>query len=334
MIEEAVPKLAAGKDLNAEEMTAVMEEILRGNANTPQIVSFLTGLSRKGETVEELTAAVKAMRCHVTKINTRHKVVLDTCGTGGDTKGTFNISTAAAFVVSGSGIAVAKHGNRSVSSACGSADLLEAAGINIDMPIEKIERCLDEIGLAFLFAQKLHPAMKYAMPARKEIGKRTMFNILGPLSNPAGATHQLVGVYDRKLTEPLARVLANLGTARALVVHSEDGLDEISIAAKTFITEEYKGEIRNYEIRPEDFGIKSASLSDLSGGSLQDNLKILMDILEGVKGPKQDVVLLNAGAAIYASEAAVTIKEGVELARRSIESGKALEKFKLLKERS
>lgn len=332
IIEEATAILCAGKNLNSEQMALVIEEIMAGKADTPKIASFLAALDDKGETVEELTAAVKVMRQHVTPVRTRHKIVLDTCGTGGDTRGTFNVSTIAAFVVSGTGIAVAKHGNRSVTSRSGSADILEALGVNISLPVEKIEKCLDEVGIAFLFAPNLHPAMKYAMPARKELGRRTIFNILGPLTNPAGATHQLVGVFDEHKTELLARTLANLGTVHALVVHGEDGLDEITTTAGTLISEAYKGEIKNYKIQPEDYGFTRVRLEELAGGDAFANARIFLDCLNGKHSPARDIVLLNAGAAIYAADKVNTIREGVELAKLSIDSGKAMEKFELLEE--
>jgi len=332
MINEAIEILSGGKDLTAAQMGAVMEEIMTGKADTAQIVLFLTALAKKGETVEELTAAVTVMRLHATKINICKQVILDTCGTGGDTKGTFNISTTVAFVVSGCGIAVAKHGNRSVSSSCGSADILEYLGVNINMLPEQIEECLEYAGIAFLFAQGLHPAMKYAMPARKQIGKRTMFNILGPLSNPAGATHQLVGVYDKRWIEPLANVLRNLGIVHALVVHGADGLDEITTTASTFIAESYRDVIKTYEIKPEDFGFKRSALSDLQGGDAQLNSRILLDILSGKDGFKRDIVVLNAAAAIYAADKVSSINDGIILAEKSIDSKKALEKLILLKD--
>jgi anthranilate phosphoribosyltransferase len=332
VIEEATAIILAGKNLSPEQMTAVMEEIMAGKADTPKIVSFLAALGDKGETVEELTAAVKVMRQHVTPVRTRHKILLDTCGTGGDALGTFNVSTIAAFVVSGAGIAVAKHGNRSVTSRSGSADILEALGVNICLPVEKIEECLDGVGIAFLFAPHLHPAMKYAMPARKELGRRTIFNILGPLTNPAGATHQLVGVFDGAKTELLARTLANSGTVHVLVVHGEDGLDEITTTAVTWISEAYKGEIKNYRIVPEDYGFTRVKLEDLAGGDAFTNARIFLDCLNGKPGPARDIVLLNAGAAIYAADKVDTIKEGIELARLSIDSGKAMEKFEQLEE--
>jgi anthranilate phosphoribosyltransferase len=334
MIQEIIEKLAKKEDLSATQMQQAMEEIMAGRAQTQDIVSFLTALSNKGETVEELTAAVKVMRHHVTGINTKHKVILDTCGTGGDRKGTFNVSTIVAFVASGAGITVAKHGNRSVSSSCGSADILEALDININMSKEKIEKCLDGIGIAFLFAPTLHPAMKYAMSARKQIGKRTMFNILGPLSNPAGATHQLVGVFDAYWTGVLAEVFLHLGTQHALVVHGQDGLDEITTTTKTYVSEAYKGRVDNYEINPEDFGIQKSKLEDLLGGDAALNAKILMDILNGKPGAKRDIVVLNAAAAIYAADKAGSIKEGIKFSAESIDSGEALKKLELLRQYS
>lgn len=334
MIKEAIETLSKGADLTAYQMEQVMQEIMSGRVETPVIISFLVNLSKKGETPEELTAAVKIMRQFATKIDTRDKIILDTCGTGGDRRGTFNISTVVAFVCCGADVTVAKHGNRSVSSKSGSADILEALGINIHMGKEKIEACLDEIGIAFLFAPNLHPAMKYAMPARKEIGNKTIFNLMGPLSNPAGATHQLVGVYDSHWLEPLTKALQNLGIVHSMVVCGEDGLDEITITAKTKVAEGLKDKIRSYEINPEDFGFKKARLEDLSGGSAEDNAKILLDILNGSKGPKRDIVLLNAGSAIYVADKVKSIKEGIELARISIDSKKAQEKLQLLKEYS
>lgn len=332
MILEATDKISEGHDLTRVQMQQVMEEIMTGGADTSQIISFLMALNKKGETQEELTAAVAVMRRYATRIHTDKKVVLDTCGTGGDKKGTFNISTVVAFVASGAGVTVAKHGNRSVSSHCGSADILEALGVNINLPAEKLEKCLNDIGITFLFAQNLHPAMKYAMPARKQIGAKTIFNILGPLTNPAGATHQLVGVYDGRWTEVLAKVLANLGSVHALVVHGEDGLDEITTTAKTFISEANNGKITNYTINPEDFCFKRVKLEDLKGGDASFNARLLLDILNGKPGPPRDTVLLNTGAAVYAADKAASIKEGIKLAEESIDSKKALEKLELLKE--
>jgi anthranilate phosphoribosyltransferase len=332
VIKKATQILLKKTDLTASQMRLAMEDILTGKADTASIVAFLAALSKKGETVTEVVAAVRVMRRHAIKIKTKHKAILDTCGTGGDTKGTFNISTVAGFVAAGAGVAVAKHGNRSISSLCGSADMLEALAIEINVDKEKIERCLDEVGIAFLFAQGLHPAMRFAMPARRAIGKRTIFNILGPLSNPAGATHQLVGVYGRHWVKVLAKVLNDLGSKHVLVVHGEDGLDEITTTAGTHVAEVRNGKVSTRMIYPEDFGIKRAKLKDLAGGNAHDNAEILLDILEGKPGPKRDIVVLNAGSAIYAADKAKSIKEGIKFAAFAIDSGKALEKLQQLRE--
>ena len=331
MIQQITESLSKGENLSSDLMQQAMDEIMTGKVDTQEIVSFLTHLSNKGETVEELTAAVQIMRRHATSIRTRHKVILDTCGTGGDQAGLFNVSTAVAFVAAGSGIVVAKHGNRSVSSCCGSADILEALGVNILLSKEKIEQCLDEIGIAFLFAQNLHPAMKYAMPARKQIGKRTLFNILGPLTNPAGATHQLIGVFDKRWTQVLAEVLSHLGCVHSLVIHSQDGLDEISTVATTDVSEQHKGSIKSYQLDAETLGLKKARREDLTGGTAQDNARILVDVLKGGQGPRRDIVLLNAAAAIYVADKAASLQEGLTLAKESIDSGKAYNKLELLK---
>ncbi len=334
MIVEITQRLLKKENISRQDISFVIEEILEGKAHTEEIIFFLIALEEKGETAEEITAAVEVMRRHVVRINTDKQDVLDTCGTGGDKKGTFNISTAVAFVAAGCGITVAKHGNRSVSSKCGSADILEALGVNINIPKERIEKCLNDIGIAFLFAQNLHPAMKHAMPARKQIGKKTIFNILGPLSNPAGASHQLIGVYERRWTPILAEVLYNLGSTHALVVHGEDGLDEISTASRTFVSELKNKKIENYEITPEEFGIKRCGPADLSGGSAEYNANILLMVLKGAHGSYRDVVILNAAAAIYAADKVGSIKEGIDLACKSIDSGEALKKLNLLKEYS
>jgi len=332
MIDEAVKVIQEGKDLSEKQMTFAMEEILTGKASTLKIVAFLSALNNKGESVEEVSAAVKVMRLYATEVHTKQEVILDTCGTGGDTKGTFNISTTVAFVAAACGVAVAKHGNRSVSSASGSADILEALGVNINLSKERLEKCLDEVGIAFLFAQNLHPAMKYAMEARKKIGQRTIFNIIGPLSNPARATHQLVGVFAVHWVNFLAQVLAKLGTKHALVVHGQDGLDEVTTTARTVISEVKNGKIRNYEISADEFGIKKARLDDLAGGNPEENALILLDILNGKKGPGRDIIVLNTAAAIYAADKVGSIKEGIILAQGAIDSGKALNKFEMLKE--
>jgi len=330
MIKDAVKKLIEKQDLSAEEMQQAMEEIFSGVTDTADIISFLTLLNAKGETVEELSSAVKVMLKYVEPIIVDKPNILDTCGTGGDKKGTFNISTITAFVASGAGVTVAKHGNRSVSSSCGSADILEALGVNINMDRPLIKRCLEEIGIAFLFAPNLHPVMKHVMPARKQIAGKTMFNILGPLINPARATNQLIGVYAAEWTSILARVLSNLGTRHVLVVHGKDGLDEVTTVDKTIVSEADKGVFKDYEIAPEDFGFKRGKSEDLSGGSIDDNKRIVMQVLKGEKGARRDIVVFNAACAIYAANKSASIKQGVRLAAESIDSGNALAKLELL----
>ncbi|MDD5097268.1 MAG: anthranilate phosphoribosyltransferase [Candidatus Omnitrophica bacterium] len=334
MIKDLISQLITKKDLTEPQMQQVMQEILSGSTPTADIVTFLTSLNAKGETVAELTAAVKVMLKYVDPIIVDKPNILDTCGTGGDKKGTFNISTITALVASGSGVTVAKHGNRSVSSACGSADILEALGVNINMDKVKIKQCLEEIGIAFLFAPNLHLAMKHVMPARKQIAQKTMFNILGPLINPARATNQLIGVYALEWTNRLAQVLHNLGTQHVLVVHGADGLDEVTTTGKTFVSEVIGGVLKDYEITPEDFGLSRAKPADLNGGEVAENVKIALDILAGRKGSKRDIVLFNAGCAIYAANKAEDISAGIKLATKAIDSGEALKKLELLKEYS
>lgn len=334
MIKDLIKQLLNKRDLTDLQMQEVMQEILSGEVETADIVAFLSSLNAKGETVEELTAAVNVMLKYVEPIIVDKPNMLDTCGTGGDKKGTFNISTVTALVASGAGVTVAKHGNRSVSSKCGSADILEALGVNINMDKAKIKKCLEEIGIAFLFAPNLHPAMRLVMPARKQIAQKTMFNILGPLINPARATNQLIGVYSREWTKPLAQVLHNLGTKHVLVVHGADGLDEVTTTDKTFVAEVKNGALKDYQIAPEDFGLKRAKFNDLLGGSIAENVKIVQELLAGRNGSKRDIVLFNAGCAIYAADKTDTISEGIKLAQRSIDSGAALKKLELLKEYS
>jgi anthranilate phosphoribosyltransferase len=334
MIKDLIRRLLEKKDLTPQEMEQVMQEILSGTVDTADIIAFLTSLNEKGETVGEITAAVNVMLKYVEPIIVDKPNILDTCGTGGDKKGTFNISTVAALVASGADITVAKHGNRSVSGKCGSADILEALGVKIDMDAARIKKCLEEIGIAFLFAPKLHLAMRYVMPARKQIAQKTIFNMLGPLINPARATNQLIGVYAKSWVRPLAEVLRNLGSDHILVVHGADGLDEITTCERTFVTEVAGRIIKDYEINPEDFGFKRAVLSDLLGGSIEENVSIVREILTGKPGPRRDVVLFNAGCAIYAANKTDTILKGIELAKKSIDSGAAYEKLKLLKEYS
>ncbi|MFH0763377.1 MAG: anthranilate phosphoribosyltransferase [Candidatus Omnitrophota bacterium] len=332
MIKEAIVKLVKGEDLSKNEIELVMEEIMTGQALPTQIAAFLTAMRIKGETLDEIVGAAGIMRRHATKIKTRHPVVLDTCGTGGDGCNTFNVSTVAAFVVAGAGVIVAKHGNRSVSSKCGSADLLKALGVNIEAEEHIVSKCIDEVGIGFLFAPALHKAMQYAIGPRREIGIRTIFNILGPMTNPAGATNQLLGVYAAELTGLMAEALGRLGSKHALVVHGKDGLDEVTTADKTRISELKGGKVKTFEISPRDFGIKKVKPEELRGGDPAENAKITMDILSEEKGPAYDIVILNAGCAIYAADKAPNIKEGIKLAEESIESGAALGKLQELKE--
>jgi anthranilate phosphoribosyltransferase len=298
---------------------------MAGECTTAQISAYITALRMKGETDEEIAGSALAMREKAIKVEAGEDVI-DTCGTGGDRLYTFNISTVSAFVVAGAGVPVAKHGNRSVSSKCGSADLLEALGLKLDLTVEQMEKCISKIGFVFLFAPLVHPAMKHAIGPRKEIGIRTIFNILGPLTNPAGAKYQLLGVYDEKLCLRLANVLKMLGSISCLIVHGADGLDEASIFSETTVAELDRGEIKTYTITPEDFGLKRALLSDIKGGEASQNAGIAERILMGEeKGAKRDAVLLNAGLALYAARRVTTIKEGIEMARISIDSGSSLE---------
>jgi len=332
MIKEAILKLMEGKDLNGYLMQGSIKEILTGNATSAQISAFLVLLHKKGETSTELANAVKVMLKFSQRIHIKRDVILDTCGTGGDNSHSFNISTAVSFVASGMGITVAKHGNRAVSSYCGSADLLETLGVNIDMDAKKVKEALNKIGIAFLFAPNFHPAMRYALPVRKELGLRTIFNLLGPLINPVNISHQLVGVYDKRWLKVVALTLKKLGRTHALVVCSDDGLDEISINGKTYAVELKENKIKNYDIDPKDFDFRYPKHKIPQGKNPKTNAKILMDVLNGQPGIYRDIVLLNAGAAIYVADKAVNLKEGIELARQSIDKGWALEKLKKLKE--
>ncbi len=338
MIVEAIRKVVDRKDLTREEAFAVMDAIMSGQATDAQIAAFLTALRMKGETVEELIGFARVMREKVSAVRTRHRVhtslsgtdremLVDTCGTGGDATGTFNVSTATAFVVAGAGIPVAKHGNRSVSSLCGSADVVEALGVRLDLTPERVGKCIDEVGIGFCYAPLLHKAMKFVMLARREIRIRTIFNILGPLTNPAHASAQVIGVYDGGLAEVMARVLKELGTVRAFVVHGEDGLDELSTTGESRIAELSEGQVRCYAVRPEDFGLPRARLADLQGGSAVDNAEIIRRIVTGERGPKRDIVLLNAAAAVAAGGKARDIAEGLAVAERAIDSGAAREKL-------
>lgn len=327
-----IHKLHNRENLTRGEIEDVMRVIMAGKAAKDDIAAFLLALRTKGPTVDEITGAAKILREYVIPIKTKHTTILDTCGTGGDKKNTFNISTITALVVAGAGVVVAKHGNRSMSSRCGSADILEAAGVNINVEEKHLSACLDELGIAFLFAQQLHPAMKNVAVIRKELGVETIFNLLGPLTNPARATHQILGVYNRDLVEPMVQVLKNLGLKRALVVHGNDGLDEITLAAQTFIGEYNGREIISYDITPDEFGFAPAKPEDFAGGDLATNVRILEDILDGKKGPKRDIVVINAAYAFYVAQKVRNINEGIALAQDSIDSGKARQKLEELKE--
>ena len=326
MIREAIDTLVAGQSLSMEQAAAVMNEIMGGEATPAQFGAFVTALRLKGETVEEIAGMAKVMRERAVPIAVSEPVV-DTCGTGGDASGSFNISTAAAFVVAGAGLKVAKHGNRSMSSICGSADVMEALGIRIDLGAEQVQKCLEKVGIGFMFAPNFHPAMKYAAAPRREIGIRTVFNILGPLTNPAGAKAQVLGVAEGSLTMKMAQVLELLGCHHALVVHGEDGLDEITPGGRTTVCELKGGTINSYSLAPEDLGFQRADRESLKGGSAQDNAGLLRKVLEGEKGPRRDIVLMNAAAAIMAGDRAENLEQGIRIAAEAIDSRKALEKL-------
>lgn len=330
MIRETIAKLVAREDLTEMEAEQVMDEIMSGRATAAQIAAFLTALRLKGETAEEITGFARAMRRHATTVRTKHPLVMDTCGTGGDGTGTFNISTAAALVVAGAGVPVAKHGNRSVSSRCGSADVLEALGVNLELSPPALEECLDEVGIAFLFAPVLHGAMKHAAAPRREIGIRTVFNVLGPLTNPAGVQVQVVGVYAPELVPLLARVLVRLGTRRAFVVHGAGGLDEVSLAGPAIVAEVNEGRINEYLLDPADYGFARVPVEALAGGNPQENAAFIREVLRGVPGPRRDAVLINAALGLVAAGRANDLKEGLNLAAASIDSGAAQAKLEEL----
>jgi anthranilate phosphoribosyltransferase len=335
IISEAVKTIVDRRDLTRIEAAAAMEAIMSGAATNAQIAAFLTALRMKGETVEELIGFAQVMRQKAVRVRTRgsevsasltgtdREMLIDTCGTGGDASGTFNVSTATAFVVAGAGLKVAKHGNRSASSLCGSADVVEALGVSLELTPPQVARCVDEVGIGFLYAPLLHTAMKHVMAARREMGIRTVFNLLGPLTNPASANAQVIGVAAESLTEPLARVLAELGTLRAFVVHGADGLDEISNTGESRLSEVREGLVRTYAVRPEDFGLPRAAIGDLQGGDRQQNAQIIREILGGSTGPRRDIVLMNAAAALVAGGRARDLKDGVALAAQSIDGGAA-----------
>lgn len=326
MIKEAIYKLTNKENLTFEMSEGVMDEIMSGEASDIHIGAYLTALRMKGETIEEITGSAAGMRKHCVRL-LHNMDVLEIVGTGGDEAYTFNISTTSALVVSAAGIPVAKHGNRSVSSKCGAADVLEALGVNIMISPAKSAEILSETGICFMFAQTYHTAMKYASPVRKELGIRTIFNILGPLSNPAGANMQLLGVFDENLVEPLAQVLNNLGVKRAMVVHGRDGIDEISLSGETFCCEIRDGQLSTYILTPEQFGLKKCLKEDLVGGGPEENARITRQILSGEKGPKRDAVLLNAAACIYLVKDNITFNEAVKIAEETIDSKKAFEQL-------
>jgi len=323
MIQEGIEKLVNGLHLSANEAEKIMDQIMTGEATSTQIGGYLVALRMAGETPDEITGSVRSMRAKVTPVETRHPLIVDTCGTGGDGTQTFNISTTAAFVVAGAGQPVAKHGNRSVSSKSGSADVLKALGVKIELSPGQVGRCLDEVGFGFLFAPALHGSMKHAIGPRRELAMRSIFNIIGPLTNPAGAQCQLVGVYAPQLTELAANVLGQLGAKRALVVHGHDGMDEVTLVGATRVSEWDGNEVKTYDVQPEDAGLNSAELREIVGSSPEDNAKILRSILAGNTGPQRNVVLLNASAALMAAGKADTFRAGVDIAAESIDTGHA-----------
>lgn len=330
-VKDAISKVAAREHLTEDEAALALASIMNGEATPAQVAALLVGLRIKGESIEEITGLARAMRDKSVKVTTTRTPLVDTCGTGGDTCKTFNVSTAAAFVAAGAGAAVAKHGNRSVTSKAGSADVLEALGVNVNLDADGVGRCIDTMGIGFLFARTLHPSMKYVGPVRAEIGIRTIFNAIGPLTNPAGATRQLIGVYDKDLCEPIARVLLNLGSEHVLVVHGLIGLDEISTVGETIVAEGYKGQVIPFTINPGDLGLTEAKAEDICAGEdSTENAAILRDILSGEPGPRRDLVVANAAAALYVAGIVPTLKAGVIRAAEVIDSGAALAKLDAL----
>jgi anthranilate phosphoribosyltransferase len=332
MLKDAIAKLVERRDLTVEEAQSAMNDIMGGHATPAQIAAFLVAMRMKGETVDEITGCARVMREKVTRLNPSRRPLVDTCGTGGDRSNTFNISTAAAFVVAGAGVAVAKHGNRGVSSACGSADVFQHLGVSIEIEPADVERCIDEVGLGFMFAPLFHGAMKHAIGPRREVGVRTIFNILGPLANPAFAEAQIVGVYDRDLVEPLARVLGNLGTHHSFVVSGSDGLDEVTTTGPSVVAETRNGVTEAYEFDPVEIGVARARRADLAGGDPATNADTIERLLSGEKGPRRDIVVLNAAFALMAADKVESVAGGIEMASQSIDSGAAKEKLRRLRE--
>lgn len=330
-IRDAIRTVVEGNELTLEQSTAAMDAIMGGEVAGSQIAALVTAMRMKGETVAEIAGFASAMRDHSLRVDADsiNEPLLDTCGTGGDHSNTFNISTTATFAIAAAGIRIAKHGNRAASSLCGSADLLEGLGVQVELTGAEVTQCIDEVGIGFMFAPAFHPAMRFVGPARREIGIRTIFNVLGPLTNPAGAGHQLIGVGHAGIARKLAEVLALLGSTRAVLVHSEEGLDEIGIAGATAITELNRDatDIREYVITPEEFGLPRGGAGDLTGGQIGENVAITRSILDGERGPRRSVTLMNAGAGIYAAEGAASIGEGIAMAAEAIDSGKAMAKL-------
>jgi anthranilate phosphoribosyltransferase len=333
-MQAAIRAVVEGQDLSAADMASVMRLIMTGQATPAQIGGFLVALRMKGETVDEIAAAASVMRDLATKVDVSGPHLVDTCGTGGDGASTFNVSTASALVAAAAGARVAKHGNRSVSSSCGSADVLEAAGVNLDLTADQVAQCVDRIGVGFLFAPKHHSAMKHAIGPRREMGVRTLFNLLGPLTNPAAAPNQVLGVFSDAWLVPLARVLKKLGSEHVLVVHAEDGLDEISIGAATRVAELKAGVISNYSVTPQQFGLPAGDVRALAVGDAQQSLKLIRQVLDDEPGPARDIVILNAGAAIYVAGIADSLEQGTEAAKQAIASGAARAKLQALIETS
>ncbi|MBE0447505.1 MAG: anthranilate phosphoribosyltransferase [Actinobacteria bacterium] len=332
MLVNAIKTVTDNKHLTRKEAEQVMNAVMSGEATPAQIAALITALRMKGETVDEISGFATVMREKASRISPKVVELVDTCGTGGDQLHTFNISTTVAFVIAGAGVPVAKHGNRSVSSRSGSADVLEALGVGIDLTPDQVERCIEEVGIGFMFAPNFHRAMKHAIGPRREIGIRTVFNILGPLTNPAGATAQVLGVYDPQLTEVMALVLGNIGVKHALVVHGHNGLDEISNTGESIISELKDGKVTTYTLTPEQCGVSRASIEGLRGGTAEDNAAITLDILKGAGGPKRDVVLMNAAAGLIAASRATSFEEGMALAEQAIGNGNALSKLQALRD--
>lgn len=330
-MKEILNKLCRYENLTESESRDTMSSIMDGEATPAQVAAFLVALRMKGEKAEEIYGCAVAMRNRVEKVQTVRADITDTCGTGGDGKGTFNISTAAALIAAGAGLSVAKHGNRSVSSLCGSADVLEALGINLELTPEEMGHCLDETGIAFLYAPLLHKAMRFAAGPRKEMGIRSVFNLLGPLTNPAGARRQVMGVYAPELTKRLARVLALLETDHSLVIHGGDGSDELTLSGETMVCEVRRGKVECYRLVPEDVGLRRAGIGAVKGGTPVENAKIVIDVLQGKRDTYRDISVLNAGAALYVGGLAESVREGVQMAESALDSGAALEKFLALK---